>query len=185
MATRGTKFKKGFTLVELMMTALISSIIVLGIGILLADSLRGWRVMYERLHSPEADNTYAVRRMFDRVIRQAISQNAEVTITDAGDSVTAYYYNSKYSIYADREVKLTWTSNDKILTLTCSIVNPDKTTTKFSEEKIKNVSYCFFKSSNPPPARTHSIQMLLTIDNTVENNTQILNICSTAYLNPM
>ena len=45
------KFLTGLTLVELMVATVLSLIVITGIGIILADSQRGWNAMYNRTYS--------------------------------------------------------------------------------------------------------------------------------------
>jgi hypothetical protein len=50
---------------------LASSIMFLAIAGVLASNHRAWNQTYERIHGPVVTDAYVVRRVFDRVVRQA------------------------------------------------------------------------------------------------------------------
>ena len=66
-----TKKTKGFTLVELMITALAAVIVIAGAGIILIDSQRGWNKMYNRVHGDVTTDAYVARRAFDTAVRKS------------------------------------------------------------------------------------------------------------------
>ncbi len=162
---------KGITLIELMMTMLISSIVVLSMGILLADNLRGWRVMYNRIHSEKADNTYVVRRLFDVAFRKGtIAPGSQIRISPSQDTLTVDYYSNMILPIPDCNAVFQWDGSN-ILTLTCY----QKTSgAEISSWTIPNVSNCIFNQAG------RSVQMNLTFDD--PNHTQMFNVVSSAYL---
>ncbi len=69
MLKRKHRTQRGFTLIELAMAAAISTIVILGVGVLLVDSQRGWIRMYNRIYSDVVTDSYVARKTFDVVIR--------------------------------------------------------------------------------------------------------------------
>ena len=97
---KANKLKKinGFTLVELMVTIFIAAIVLLALGVVLADSHKGWWSMWERENEGIVPNAYVARKTFDGLVRQATIRRQLVD----GDpykligntSVTIYYYSA-------------------------------------------------------------------------------------------
>lgn len=162
---------------ELMMTIGIAAIVMFGVAIMLADNLHAWRTMYSRLHSVEAENVYAVRRVFDRTIRQAVVTGS-VVISPLGNSLEADYYDCRSLPALKCHASFIYGNNT--LTVICT---KNKGTTEIERWQIQNVAnnLPIFNSSG------RSIQMLLTLNN-VSSDPQVpfsetLNVFSTAYLN--
>ncbi|MHC4154821.1 MAG: PulJ/GspJ family protein [Planctomycetota bacterium] len=95
----GKKRKRaGFTLVELMITATTLFIILLGVGVALVDSQRGYHKMYDRVHGAVATDSYSAKLLFDKVIRRS-SRKRYVLGTS---SFAVFYYSSPASGVLDR-----------------------------------------------------------------------------------
>lgn len=95
------KYLPGFTLVELMVTVLLASIVMLALGSVLADAHRGFNNMYERANSPVVVDAYVARLAFDSVIRPASTGiTSQPVITDT--SVKVYLYSDPNQITPDR-----------------------------------------------------------------------------------
>ena len=92
--------RKGFTLTELMLTTLLCTIVILGIGVVLADSHRGWNRMYTRVHGDVVTDGYIAKKAFDAVVRKSTSKRCELDID--GQFVEVYYYQSIASKEPDR-----------------------------------------------------------------------------------
>ncbi|MHC4645456.1 MAG: type II secretion system protein [Planctomycetota bacterium] len=90
--------KKGFTLVELMVTVGIVAIVILGVGVALVDSQRGWHKMYDRVHGEVATDSYVAKITFDKIVRKS-SQRRHIIGTQ---NITLFYYNSLTSTRLDR-----------------------------------------------------------------------------------
>lgn len=84
--------RRGFTLTELAITIAMSIIIVLGIGVVLVDSQRGWYRMYNRVHSDVVTDASVARRTFDVVVRKSTMKQCE--LGNDGRSVEVYYEDS-------------------------------------------------------------------------------------------
>ena len=67
----GSRAARGFTMVELMITAVIMVIVGLAIGVVIVDGQTGWNVMYDRINSDVSMDGYAARKKFDVVMRSA------------------------------------------------------------------------------------------------------------------
>ncbi len=51
MPKKKLTIQRGFTITELMVTVMISTIVMFGIGFMVVDSQRGWNRMYNRVYS--------------------------------------------------------------------------------------------------------------------------------------
>ena len=65
------KSRAGFTLVELMVTIVIASIVLLGIGYVLVDAHRGYNKMFTRVHGDIVNQAHEARVIFDKICRQS------------------------------------------------------------------------------------------------------------------
>jgi type II secretory pathway component PulJ len=98
MKTQKQKRTSGFTLVELIATISIAAFVLLGIGLVLADSHKGWRHMWERENEGIVPDAYVARKTFDRLVRQAtirrqlIDGDAYAVIGNV--SLTVYHYEN-------------------------------------------------------------------------------------------
>ena len=88
------KTKTGFTLIELMVTILLASIVFLGIGVVLADGIRGYKRMFTRIHGDIVNDAYVARIKFDRICRKARAGSAIVSVDGNGNSLLEVNYYS-------------------------------------------------------------------------------------------
>ena len=172
-----SKRQKGVTLIELMMTMLVSSVVVLTMAILLADNLRGWRVMYGRLHSIEADNTYVARLLFDKAVRRSSHDPRDIVYVASPLSLTVKYYS-------DAAIKTTGSPDRKAVFsydgANLKVEDKDNgTEAVLSTWTIPRVSNCIFRPSG------RALEMVLTLNNPsspADNRPQSFTIFSSAYL---
>jgi len=150
---------KGFSLIELMMATTLACIVVVGIGVVLVDSQRGWNTMYTRTYSDVVTDAHVARRTFDRVVRNASSQG--VLLDDYGNWVGVYYYSDPNSSIVDRYTR--FISSNSQLTVEYGVVEPRQTLN--TEILCENVSSCVFKLAG------NSVQMVLTLDDGSQNAT--------------
>ena len=145
--------RRGFTLIELAITVVVSTIVIIGIGVVLADSQRDWNRMYNRIYSDVVTDSYVARKRFDAVIRKASRE--KLLVDDAGNWLEVNYYADSDSEVVDRyarfyeasgQVSIEYGKLDPRETLTTTIV-------------CENVSNCVFKQAG------RSAQMILTLDN--------------------
>ena len=130
-------------------------IVILGIGIILADSQRGWHRMYNRVYSDVVVDSYVARKRFDVVIRKASSEN--FLLDDAGSWIEVYYYADGNSVVVDRYARFYESDDDDQLNVEYGKLNPRETLT--TQTVCENVSDCIFKRAG------RSAQMILTLDN--------------------
>ena len=64
--------RRGVTLIELMITTAIVTIAMLGVGVALVDTQRGWNKMYNRVHGEVATDSYVAKTVFDKNIREDV-----------------------------------------------------------------------------------------------------------------
>lgn len=86
---KNRKFYTGLTLIELMVTILISSILLAAIGIIMIDTQRGWQYTYNKVHGGAVLDAATAKTAFEKIFRKA-SRNY---IKTADDDVTVFYYS--------------------------------------------------------------------------------------------
>jgi len=92
--------RPGFTLIELMVTIAAMLIVILALGTVIADSMRGWHKMYGRVYAGVVTDGYVARNAFDRVVRQAGRQT--YLLAADGAWLEVYYYSSTSAPTLDR-----------------------------------------------------------------------------------
>jgi len=153
--------RQAFTLVELMITILISSIVILVLGILLADGQKAWNKMYTRTNADVVTDGYVSRKAFDAVVRKA--SNKKLLLDENSSWLEVQYYVDSFSNTLDRYARF-YTSDSELL-VEHGKLNPK--TTLFTHTICSNVSDCVFKSLGC------SVQMILTLDDRKQKNTVI------------
>jgi len=155
--------RKGFTIVELMIATGLSSIVIIGIGMLLVDSHRSWNRMYSRTYSGISSDSHVARRRFDSVVRNASTQG--ILLADDGSWVEVYYYSDPNATVVDRYARFfTYSGLDSNqLLIEHGVVQPRQTLT--TETVCDNVASCVFKSAG------NSAQMVLMLSDGSETAT--------------
>jgi Tfp pilus assembly protein FimT len=146
--------RQGFTIVELMITVLIVTMVMFGIGVMVVDSQRGWNRMYNRIYSDVATGSYVARRTFDSVIRKA--SGGQLLLDDAATWIEVYYYADANSAVIDRYARFSYDAGDSQLSIEYGIAEPRQTLSV--QTVCENVSSCVFKRAG------RSAQMMLTLD---------------------
>jgi len=100
MITEKLKDKAGFTLTELMVTIAMAVIIILGIGVVLVDSQKGWNKMYNRVHRGMVTDGYVARKAFDAAVRKSSIKRSLISTNPPG--VCVYYYSDPNTLQPDR-----------------------------------------------------------------------------------
>lgn len=154
---------KGFTIIELMIATTLGCIIIVGVGVLLVDSQRGWNTMYTRTYSDVVTDAHVARRRFDSIVRNASYQG--ILLDVAGNWVEVYYYSDPNSTVVDRYARFfTYSGLDTSqLLIEHGEVQPRQTLN--TETVCDNVSSCVFKSAGC------SVQMVLTLDDGSQSTT--------------
>ncbi len=145
--------RPAFTLIELMVAVVLSGIVFYGIGIILADSQKGWHDMYNHVNSDVNTDSYVARKAFDAVIRKSC-KNEGILLESAGAWVEVSYYSSIAATSVDRYARFYTDSGQ----LKVQRGIPDPRTTLTDTVICENVSSCVFKATG------YSVQMMLTLD---------------------
>ena len=153
------RLRTGLTISELLVAMIIMVIVILALGTVIVDSVRGWNRMYDRVYADVRTDSFVARKAFDQVIRKATNQMYQVD--SAGAWLEVYYYSASSASVVDLYAHLytasgallvergTWTAGAKSL-LRTDIV-------------CENVASCVFKADG------RSAQMVLTLDDDSQN----------------
>jgi hypothetical protein len=96
--------RRGFTIIELMITIATATIVILGVGVALVDSQRGYNKMYDQVHGAVAGDSYVAKIVFDKVIRKS-SKKRHILGTN---HMTVFYYEGLASVELDRYADFRW-----------------------------------------------------------------------------
>lgn len=168
---RGRRFSAGFTLVELMITAMIAVIVIFAIGTAIANGMRGWHIMYDRVNADVVANSFVARRTFDRIIRKASRQ--KLLVDAEGDWIEVYYFSSGIATKLDRYARFYVSDNE--LKVEHGSWDPGSNIPKIplrTEVVCSNVSSCVFKVDG------RSAQMILALD----DGSQAVTVVSSAVM---
>ncbi len=153
---------KGFTIIELMIATGLASTVVVGVGMLLVDSQRGWNRMYSRTYSDVSTDSHVARRRFDSVVRNASTQGILLSVD--GSWVEVYYYSDPNSVIVDRYARFfTYGDGSSQLLIEHGAVEPRQILN--TETVCGNVSSCVFKSAG------NSAQMVLILNDGSQSST--------------
>ena len=134
----------GFTLVELILATLTSLIIILTVGIVLADSHKGWHTMYDRTYGDITTGGYVAKSAFDMVIRKSSISTKMPIVGSSGEYIEVYYYASSSSATPDRYAKF-YKSGDSLYVdygpLDTSGLTLDATSTVELAKAVKSVKF--------------------------------------------
>ncbi len=152
MAKKKSKFRSGVTIIEVVIAAMASIIVRVGVGIAIVDGQRGWNRMYSRTYSDVVTDGYVARKMFDAAVRK--SSREMYLIDDAGQWVEVYYYSSPAVSNVDRYARFSVSSGD----LNVEYGELDPRTTTSLQTVCSNVSSVSFSGTGT------AIQMILNLD---------------------
>jgi prepilin-type N-terminal cleavage/methylation domain-containing protein len=153
MSRKKIAAQHGFTLIELIIAMAASLIVMLGVGLVLANSQESWNNLYTRAFSDVAGDSNVAGRKFKAIIRRACRNS--FILDDNGKGIEVYYYNDEDSVDVDRYAHFYELDDD--LNLELGKLNPRET---LEVQTISgNVSECFFTAAG------RSAQMVLTLDN--------------------
>ncbi|MEJ2701342.1 MAG: prepilin-type N-terminal cleavage/methylation domain-containing protein [Sedimentisphaerales bacterium] len=150
---------RGFTLVELMITAVITSVVVLTIGAVIVDGQSSWNAMYDRLNSDVVTDGYVARKKFDSVMRR--TSDAAFVVGSDGSWIETYYYADDSSPAVDRYARFYVAEGSLLL----EYGELGSAATLSVETVCTNISQCTFKVIG------RSVEMLLTLNNGTQENT--------------
>ena len=168
MKHRMTKYRRAFTLMELIITMALSTIIILGMGVILVDNQKGWSMMYDRTYSDVVTDAYIARDVFVKVARKSSMKVS--AIGSAGEFIQVYYYQNPSAVIPDRYAKFYISSGSLLVDYgdldpgtwnTLSVLN--------TMTLARNVDSVKFDVTGT------SVQMVLSLNN---NNEAMTTICS-------
>lgn len=153
------KIRYGLTIIEMIVAVVMAVIIIFGIGIVLADSQKGWDHMYNKIYSDVVNDSYVARKTFDHVIRKASRE--KFSMANDGSWLEVNYYSSSSSSTVDSYARFycTGVTGDSIGQLSVEYGTLDPKQTAYTQTICENVADCVFKSAG------RSAQMILTLDN--------------------
>jgi len=163
--------QNGFTLVEMMTTIAISTIVIMGIGIVLVDSHRLWNDMYNRIYSDVVTDGYVARKVFDTIVRKASCE--KLLVDENGNWLEVYYYHNLSSSTPDCYARFYYEDggeNNGRLNVEYGRVDPRETLSIYTV--CENVSACSFKGIG------RSAQMILTLN----DGNQTITVVSSAVM---
>ena len=153
--------QRGFTLIETMIGMLLAGIVTVGVGVVLVDGPRGWRVMYSRINSDVVTDGHVAMKMFEAMVRKA---DGESFLVDSyGDWIEFCYYESGDSVVVDRYVRFYETDGE--LNVEYGKLSPKQTLSV--QTVCRDVSDCVFSVAG------RSAQMILTLDDGTQANTVV------------
>jgi hypothetical protein len=160
MSKENLTTRPAFTLVELLIAMVLAIIVLAAIGITITDGVRGWNIMYSRIHSPVRSEGQIAGKAFEAVVRK--SSWHRVTLDEAGSWVELYYpgpasvVNNRYARFytTGSELKLEYGALDPKVKLG-------------TQQLCSDVSSCVFRQEG------RSVQMILTLDDGSETWTAV------------
>lgn len=162
--------KSGFTLVELMVTVLIASVVLISIGAALVDAHRGYRTTFDRVYGDVTTQAYTSRINFDRICRKSSWYYVNTDGTGQWkDELYVHYYSDGNTTKAtadpvpDRYAHF-YTTEGNVLKMDqgpydASSMSPYGTADS-TEDLAVNATIAKFCQ----PPSSNSIQMILTLD---------------------
>ncbi len=170
MPKKKLTIQRGFTITELMVTVMLSTIIMFGIGFMVVESQRGWNRMYNRVYSDVVTNSYVARKTFDAVIRKASSE--KILLDEDGTWLEVYYYADANSASVDRYARFYYSEGGQSETgaegqLNIEYGKAEPRETLAIQTVCENVSSCVFKVAG------RSAQMILTLDDGTQTATVV------------
>jgi Tfp pilus assembly protein PilV len=159
MSKHKNRNQKGLTVIELMIVTIFLGIMVLALGIVLADSHRGWHTMYNRVYSDVVTEGHVARRTFDSVVRKASTDH--ISMDPAGAWVEVQYYQDSLSTELDRYARFYVIEGQ----LKVEHGNLDPGDVLSTTTICSNVTSCTFSRAGK------SVQMVLKLDNGSETAT--------------
>jgi len=157
--------QSGFTMVELMVTVLIASIIMVAISGVIADASKGYNQMYNRIHGDIINDAYVARLRFDKICRSA---RAGTAILNADATTLQVLYYSKPNNTNDPNLPpdryAEFYLNNTNLMLDTGTYNPNTgvIAQTGTETVARNVVGSSLKFS--APVNEKSVQMVMTLD---------------------
>jgi len=154
--------RRGVTLIEVMVTILIASIVMVGAAVIIVDAHRGWNGMYQRIHGDILNDSYFASMRFDTMCRKA--DGGSVRIEADVPLLEVQYYSvpnvgSVYDLPPDLFVQF-YLNGTELIQDSGDIATSTVTS---SEVIASDVTELKFSASGG-----RGVQMLLTLNNGIE-----------------
>jgi len=159
MLKKTAKNNTGLTIIEVMVAVVFLGLAVLALGLVLADSQRGWSRMYNRVYSDVVRDGHVARRMFDSLVRKA--GRDYIQVDENGTWAQVRYYADDTSTTLDRYARF-YQDGDE-LRIEYGTVDPVQVLR--TQTVCSNVSSCVFSRSGK------AVEMILRLDNGSETAT--------------
>lgn len=82
--------QSGLTLIELLVTMLLCSILLISLSIVMLESQRGWRHAYNQINGGPASDAMVAKTTFEFIVRKATRLQYQI---DAPDDMRVFYYS--------------------------------------------------------------------------------------------
>jgi len=160
------RFRRAFTLTELVVTMISSIVVLSSFGVILVDSQTSWNKMYNRVNSDVVIDAYVAKKTFNAVVRKSSIKMYD--IGNSGEFVRVYYYNnndpssSYYSTKLDRFA--TFYASGRELVVDYGVYNPGSSSISAVLRTVtlaRNVQSVIFVAKDV----SNSVQMILKLDN--------------------
>jgi competence protein ComGC len=172
MAHRRHNFRRGFTLIEVMITIIAAIILLIGITGILAAGHKNFKTMFRRTSQGVVPDAYAARRAFELIVRKSSIKRLDPSTVYSNPSNQIYvYYYSDPSFIVEGSIPDKYAhfylSNRQFILDTGSVTGnfgaiPPNLPSLAQESRLilaNNINSVAFTESN------HSIQMVLMLDN--------------------
>ena len=157
--------RSGFSLVGLLAAVVIVLIAILAVGSILVNSHLGFSILYGRIYSDIATDSYIAGKEFDAAMRKAADET--IILDSNGYGVEAKYYsNDGYCPLVDRYVRF-YKSGTYLNVEHGQLHDGGARETLSVNTVCRNVSDCTFKQVGK------SVQMILTLDDGTQTNTVV------------
>jgi prepilin-type N-terminal cleavage/methylation domain-containing protein len=140
--------RRGFTLVELMVTMISAAVLMLAITNVLADNQKSFNQTYERVHGAVVQDAYVARRIFEQLARK--SSVRKCLVGTSNEYAEVYYYSSNTAPNLDRYAKFYLSGTN--LMVERGQINPATFAhegTATTQTIAKNVTSAYFSQTRP------------------------------------
>ena len=129
-----------------MIATMIGGIIMLGVGMTIADSHRGFNAMYDRVYSDVVTDGYIARKTFDSVIRRAT--RTRFLLDSGGNWLEAYYCQDPNTTIVDSYARFSEANGE--LNIEYGSLNPRQTlSTNTVSEPLSRPLLCTINNKMP------------------------------------
>ena len=143
----------GFTIIEMAVAAVISIIVILGLGVFLAHGAHNWNLLYNKAFTGINQSGYVAVNAFNSLIRKSTASNFVMEDATPPHWIEVYYYLNDASTTPDRYALLYRSGSDFIVEY--GTISPRQSLS--TQTICSHVTNCVFNNSNG------AIQMILTL----------------------